>query len=262
MIKLACATLSAEGFEYRDFHRTFEMLPAAGFRHVEFNLWFPETMLPSKVRDLCQRCHAAGLAPVAVHGNGFDLSGEAGLTRDLAHKIRLLEIACELGCDVVSISGVRRGKGGGLDGVIAVLRNLAPAAEELGVRVALENHADNNIENLADYEAILGAIDSPAVGVCIDTGHFDAADVDIGELIDRVGDRVNHIHVKENRGRGKVAFTRFGEGTTDNHHVIRRMIDRGFSGCITCELSPQDRPSTVEDLRTAYEMFRQYETNA
>jgi len=143
--------------------------------------------------------------------------------------------------------------------LFAVLEHLAPVAEELGVRVTLENHAENNIENLADYEAILTAITSPAVGICIDTGHFDAADVDMDELIDRLGERVNHIHVKENRGRGKVAFTRFGEGTTDNHHVIRRMLERGFSGCITCELSPQERPSTVEDLRTAYEMFCQYE---
>lgn len=261
MIKLACATLSAEGFEYHDFKRTFDMLPKAGFRHVEFNLWFPETMQPGRISDLRSRCDAVGLAPAAVHGSGFDTSGADGVTRDLAHKIHLLQIARDLGCDVVAVGGVHRGEGGGLEGIIAILEHLAPAAEKMGVRVALENHAGANLETVADYEAVFEAIASPAVGMCLDTGHFDAADVDMDDLIDRVGDRVNHIHVKENRGRGSVAFTWFGEGTTDNHHVVRRLIDLGFSGCITCELSPQERPSTVDDLRTAYEMFARYESD-
>ena len=58
MIRLACATLSAEGFDYRGFAATFEMLPAAGFKYVEFNLWDSATMLPSTGRDLLERCHA------------------------------------------------------------------------------------------------------------------------------------------------------------------------------------------------------------
>jgi len=40
MIQLACASLSAEGFEDGGFERTFAMIPEAGYAWIEFNLWF------------------------------------------------------------------------------------------------------------------------------------------------------------------------------------------------------------------------------
>lgn len=76
------------------------------------------------------------------------------------------------------------------------------------------------------------------------------------DLIDRCGDRVNHIHIKENREFGKKGFCRFGEGTTDNGGVIQRMMDRGYDGFVTVEISPQgDRPNSLEDLRQPLELF-------
>ncbi len=263
MIKLACATLSCDGFEDNDFVDSFRLLPAIGFKYVEFNCWFPRTVTPQKMRDLKQRSQAADLIPASIHGNNFGGGDRNSITKDVAHKIRLIEAAGELGVSRIGATGYARGTEGGLDAIITTLKEIVPVAEEAGVEIGLENHAGNNLENIDDYEQIFSVIDSPSVGIWLDTGHFDAASVDMDDLIDRLHSRVNHIHVKENMGKGKAAFTRFGQGTTDNHHVINRMLEKGYSGFVTVELSPQKDTSTIfDDLVLARQMFEQYETTS
>jgi sugar phosphate isomerase/epimerase len=72
-------------------------------------------------------------------------------------------------------------------------------------------------------------------------------------LIDRVGVKVNHIHVKENKGKGAVNFVCFGEGDTDHRNVITRLAGIGYEGFVTIEISPRkDRPTTVEDMILAH----------
>jgi len=262
MIGLACATLSCDGFGDTDFVESFRLMPQIGFKYVEFNCWYPRTLTPAKIRDLKARCTSNGLIPISIHGSNFGGEGNEGLSKDTAHKIRLIEAAKELGVTRIGATGSRRGSNGGLDAIITTLKEVAPVAEEYGVEIGLENHANNNLENIDDYERIFEVIDSPNVGIWLDTGHFDAASVDMDDLIDRLYSRINHIHVKENQGKGKADFTRFGEGTTDNFHVIDRMIDKGYSGFITVELSPQKDTSTIfDDLVVAQKMFSHYETS-
>jgi sugar phosphate isomerase/epimerase len=259
VIKLACATLSCDGFGDTDFVESFRLLPQIGFEYVEFNCWYPRTITPTKMRDLKERCHATGLMPASIHGNNFGGGDRNSITKDVAHKLRLMQAARELGVTRIGATGCARGTEGGLEAIITVLHEIAPAAEELGIEIGLENHANNNLENIEDYQRIFAAIDSPNVGIWLDTGHFDAANVDMDDLIDRLHTRVNHIHVKENQGKGKTAFTRFGQGTTDNYHVIDRMLEKGYSGFITVELSPQQDTSTIfDDLVIARQMFEQY----
>ena len=263
MIRLACATLSAEGFGETDFSKTFDLLPRIGFRFVEFNLWHPSSLAPSVLRGLAQRCDAAGLVPVAIHLGG-GLGGDPA--RDFCHKVYAMQAARALGAGLIVTSGGNRGSGGGLEAVIRSLQALSPVAEELGVAISLENHAADNLENLEDYARVFDAIPSRQVGLCIDTGHFEAAGVDLDAVVDRFSGRVNHIHLKENRIFGRKTFSRFGEGSTDNDRLVRRMIDRDYSGVLTIELSPEigeqdGRPFTDADLERPYRMFSVYETD-
>lgn len=260
MIGLACATLSCDGFGDNDFVESFRIMPRVGFRFVEFNCWYPRTITMVKMRDLVGRCRETGLTPIAIHGNGFGGENASDLTRDVAHKIQMMLAARELGCRRIVATGATRGTGGGLAGIITVLREIVAVAEEQDVLICLENHANNNLEKIDDYQHIFDSVDSSHLGICLDTGHFDAASVDIDRLIDRLGTKINHIHVKENLGRGSQNFVRFGQGTTDNHHVVKRMIAGGYTGYITVELSPQKDTSTIpEDLSFARAMFAPYE---
>ncbi len=262
MIGLACATISCDGFGDNDFRASFRIMPEIGFRYIEFNAWYPSAITPAKMRDLKQRCTEHAIFPACLHGMGFGGSNARDLSKDVAHKLRFIDAALEVGCRRISFTGAGRGQEGGLEAIITVLREVAPVAEEKDVLICLENHEGNNLENGDDYARIFDAVDSPNLGICLDTGHFDAAGVDMDALIDRFGLKINHIHVKENNGFGRKEFVRFGQGTTDNFHVVDRMLALGYQGFITVELSPQEDTSTIpDDLRLAKQMFAKYETD-
>ena len=267
MIKLACASLSFDGFGDENYVKAFEMAPKAGYGYIEFNCWYPRTLTPSKMQDIKERCKNNGLLPAALHVSNFGgADNRMEMTKDVCHKIRAMEAAKELGCRRVVATGYQRGQGGGLNAIINCLKEIAPIAEEMDILICLENHANNNIENIEDYQMILDAVPSKNVGICIDTGHFDAANVSMDEVINKFAARINHIHLKENKGMGEKIFTRFGEGTTDNHHIVKRMISLGYEGFLTIELSPEigesdGRPFGINDVILPREMFESYITN-
>jgi sugar phosphate isomerase/epimerase len=244
--------------------KTFANARDAGYRHLELNCWHPRTLTPAKTRDLVARCRDTGLSVGSLHVSSFGGEGSHGLTKDLCHKLRCIAALRELGGTVLCATGAGRGSDGGLDAIVTVLKELMPAAEEAGVLVSLENHASNNLENLDDYRRIFDAVDSPALGICMDTGHFEAASVSLDDLIDELAPRINHIHLKENRTFGMKEFVRFGEGTTDNTGAVERMIGAGYSGYLVIELSPEigatdNRPFTIDDLKKPAAMFSKYE---
>lgn len=264
MIRLSCATLSFDGFGNNNFVETFAKVGEAGYRHLEFNCWYPETLTPAKMRDIRERCRGAGVLPGSIHISSFGGDGHVGVTKDMCHKMRAVDAALELGCRMVSATGVKRGSGGGVDEIVEVLEHVAPYAEEKGVDISLENHAASNLADLDDYGRILDAIRRPNVGICLDTGHFEAEGVRLHDVVEKFGERINHIHLKENRGFGVKEFVRFGEGDTDNTKLVETMIARGYSGYLVIEVSPEigktdGRPFTIDDLRKPYEMFHRYE---
>lgn len=249
MIQIAGATICFDGFDDTDFIHTFELLPKTGIRYIEFNAWFPKNLTPGKLRDMKRRCELTGLVPAVLHGSSFG----GHVTVDVCHKLRMIEAANMLGARRISATGSARGSEGGLEHIIRVLKEIMPYAEETDTLVCLENHAGNNLEFIEDYERIFDAVDSDHLGACLDDGHFDASNVDMDLLIDRVGGKVNHIHVKENRGRGAVDFVCFGEGDTDHRNVITRLAGIGYKGFVTIEISPRrERPTTVEDMVRAH----------
>jgi len=261
MIRLACSTLSVEGFGETSFEKTFSILPGIGYRYIEFNCWYPSALSPAMIRSLKKRCDDSGLIPVAIHLNN-GIGGE--LIKDFSHKVWAMEAVRLLGAERIVSSGLKR-SAEGLAEAITSLKALVPVAEDMGMLICLENHKDNVLETIEDYRRVFDAIGSKQVGLCIDTGHFDASGVDMDALIDEFSSRVNHIHLKENKGKGEKRFARFGEGTTDNHHIIKRMVSLGYSGYLSVELSPEiseggdSRPFTLEDVALPYRLFSVYE---
>jgi sugar phosphate isomerase/epimerase len=259
MIGLACSSVSCDGFGDNNFVSTFAILPQVGFRYVEFNCWHPQDLTPKNIRNLRRRCEAAGLTPIAVYGSSFGGNNNHELSKDVGHKLNMIDAACTLGCHRIVATGAGRGQAGGLEAIITVLREITSYAEEKGVLICLENHANNNLATIEDYETVFSAITSHNVGLCIDTGHFDAANVDLDAVIERLGYRTNHIHVKEAAERGVEKFVRFGEGVTDNRNVIEQMLARGFNGYVSVELAIEDKSNLMADISNPFARFQQYD---
>lgn len=239
MLKMAVSTLTFDGFGNNDFTQTFRFAGAAGYQRIEFNCWHPQTLTPAKMRELKRRCEKADLMPISLHVTAFGGSTNDLLTANVCHKIRAMEAAAELGCRRVVASCMERNSGGGLAAVIEELKVLAPIAADIDVLLCLENHCNNVLENEQDYHEIFQAVQSDHIGMCIDTGHFDAAGVNMERIIEQFSDKINHIHLKENNGFGIKRFCRFGEGTTDIPGVVKTLLDKGYSGYMSVELSPE-----------------------
>lgn len=260
MIELACATLSAEGFADSNFEKTFALIPAAGFRALEVNLWFGRMLLPDTVARLAARCQDTGMRVAAVLAPGLGAS-RARTDVDVGHKLHVMDVMARLGCKRLVMGGTPNGRGGSLEAIMETLVLLVPEAARRGITLCLENHHNFTLDRIEDFETLCARFPDPHVGVCVDTGHFEASGIALDEVIDRLGDRINHLHVKENRTFGKKDFCWFGEGPTPNAHVIERMLARGYDGCVTVEQSPQpDRAVAVDDLARPFAMFARYAT--
>ena len=260
MIGLACSTVSCDGFGNNRFLRSFQVMPKVGFQFVEFNCWHPSDILPSNIARLKMSCAEAGITPISIYGSSIGGEDTEQITKDVAHKLRMMEAALELGCHRIVATGYPTGKGGGLDAVITVLKEIIPFAEEKGILICLENHANNSLETIADYDRVFETLSSPNIGFCVDTGHIEAAGIQLSDVAAHFPTKINHIHVKEAEKFGVEKFVRFGEGVTDNNRFIETMVDIGYSGYISVELAIPDKSNVIQDLTVAYDKFHQYET--
>lgn len=256
-VQLAIATICLDGFGDENFENAFEIIPQTGIKNVEFNVWYPRNITPSGLASIQQRCYENGLKPISLQGTSF---GD-NVLKDVTHKLWLMEKAKELGCRRVKFTGSGRGKAGGLDNVIEVLKHLAPAAEEMDVLIAVENHANNNIENMEDYDRIFDAVDSSHVGMCLDMGHFDGASVDNFEVIERFHEKINHVDIKDVVAFGTYKSVPYGSGVTKGEQIVQALIDQGYSGYLVIEQAPpREGLELVAEMRRIKTIFDQYES--
>lgn len=257
-VEMAIATITCDGFGDMNFERAFEVIPKLPFKNVEFNCWHARNLTPQGIDSIRERCKKYGLTPVCIQGSSFGASGN--IIKDVTHKLWNMEAARQLGCRRVKFTGAGRGSEGGLDAIIEVLKELAPAAEEMDMLILVENHANNNLESIGDYDRVFNAIPSRHIGLCMDNAHFDGANVDLMDVVDRFHERILHIDLKETERKGIHKVVRFGEGVTNNVGVIERMLGHGYEGYLLVEMAPPlDLQTLHADLTKAYELFSKYE---
>ncbi|MEZ4701244.1 MAG: sugar phosphate isomerase/epimerase family protein [Rhodothermales bacterium] len=257
-VALAIATICLDGFGDEDFAPAFRLVPQIGVRNVEFNVWYPRNLTPTGIDRIRERCYTNGLKPICLQGTAFGGNG----VRDVTHKLWLMEQARALGCRRVKFTGERRPDDNtkALDQVIATLKELAPAAEDLDVLVLVENHANNVLENIDDYARIFDAVPSRHVGMCQDTGHFDGARVNNFEVVERFHERILHIDLKDTIAFGTYKTVNYGTGATDVSGIVRANLAHGYSGYLLIEQAPPLNPETlVADMVRARELFSRFE---
>ena len=259
-MELAIATICVDGFANRHHEPSFKIIPSLGFKNVEFNLWYPDVITPSYMRSLKQRCAETGLTPISLQGVGFGGEGNGGISKDIAHKLVLMDGCRTLGCHIVKCTGARRGREGGLKSVIEVCKELAPVAEEWGMLVVLENHANNVIERIEDYDEIFSAIDSPNIGMCLDTGHFEGVGIKLADVVERFHERILHVDLKDCKTFGEGHNTvPFGEGVTDFDAFLKLLKARDYAGYFVVEQAwNQPQGPWRENLRKSYGLFQPY----
>ncbi len=132
------------------------------------------------------------------------------------------------------------------------LRPVAEHAEKEGVRLLIEPEPGLLIEKADQFLELMRYVDSPAVGLNFDIGHFYCVGDDPPATVHRLAPYIRHFHLED------IAATRVhhhlipGEGAIDFAATLEAIRAIGYDGWVTIELYPYvDDPDAA--ARTAYE---------
>jgi len=167
--------------------------------------WVPEYD-PADVVAAAARIGFSGYEPAA-------LSGPGALVAEQAASLGLVCPARFVGLSLADADAARAHARAALDDLLALggrvlmigvesignpqpLVELAEGCAEAGVVAAIHPELGAPVATAASVEELLAA--SPALAVCVDTGHFWAAgDRDPPELVRRWEGRIAHVHLKD-----------------------------------------------------------------
>lgn len=117
----------------------------------------------------------------------------------LCQRLGITTVRCTLSsvlCGDRSTIGGLEGWQRHLDQKIACLKEIAPIAEDAGVRIGVENHQD---ATSADLVYLCQSVDSPNVGVTLDTGNPLAVAEDPVLFAQTILPYLVHVHLKDYR---------------------------------------------------------------
>jgi sugar phosphate isomerase/epimerase len=129
---------------------------------------------------------------------------------------------------------------------------LSAVAAERGVRIAVENmfplrvrgrsiarfHARQSLEDLEGFP-----------DVTLDTSHLAVAGLDPVETLSRLGDRLAHVHLSNNAGKGWDSHLPLDQGVLDLGRFLEALATRGFEGAISLEIDLRSHLDDDQALR-------------
>jgi D-psicose/D-tagatose/L-ribulose 3-epimerase len=119
-----------------------------------------------------------------------------------------------------------------IDAIVAGLAQAGRRAADSGIRFGVEplNRFETDICNTTRHALeIVGRVDSPSVGVMLDTFHMNMEEFDLADAIRQAGSRLVHFQANENN-RGFV-----GSGHIDWPAIARALRDVSYRGPIVLE---------------------------
>jgi sugar phosphate isomerase/epimerase len=130
--------------------------------------------------------------------------------------------------------------------VADALGAVAPAAERLGVTVALETH-DAFCKGV-DVAAVMAQVNSPAIGAIWDVHHPYRMGESIETTWQLLGPRVKHVHIKDARLRadGSWQLVLLGEGEVPCRQVVELLDRAGYAGYLAVEWEKKWHPEIEE----------------
>lgn len=144
--------------------------------------------------------------------------------------------------------------------------------DKYGLKLAYHHHLMMVAETFDEISDMIGAA-GPEAGLLLDTGHAAAAGFDYARLIERFGDRIAHIHLKDVRKvvRAEVQskdlsfndsvrsgmFTVPGDGMIDFAPIVRFVKDSGYAGWLVVEAEQDPAVAAPKEYAaTAFEFIQ------
>jgi sugar phosphate isomerase/epimerase len=227
------------GYEYIEpmVHLGRELMSEAGYFHTVS--MFDD---PYRIKEACDK---AGLKM-----SGLQSHGPLGRPEVHGEYIKLaIRVAAEIGAPVINTDeGIKAKWTTEEEDHVLIkytLQEAAFVAERRGILIGLEPHAQYS-KTPDGLDRIYNLVDSPSIGINMDTGNAYLAGQDVYAWLERVADRLVHLHAKDisvehaEAERGKVTGTPVGCACGDGVIDWARVID------IVKNKTPRDIVFSVE----------------
>lgn len=245
---------SSAAFFARPLPWTFQLAAECGYRGVEVMVTKdPESQDPEGIRALAEEF---GLTVGALHAPCLLLTRKVWGTDPIGKIDRSVEVAADADIPVVVVHPPYRWQRAFRRWLVEDLPSLE---ERTGVAVAVENMfpvrvagRDVTFHSNQDLEALDGL-----PHLVLDTSHAAVAKHDLIDVRRLFGDRLRHVHLSDNAGRGWDSHLPPGDGVLDLDAFLEDLAVSGFGGAVSLEVDL--RPALGHEDRLATTMVRMRE---
>jgi sugar phosphate isomerase/epimerase len=258
MMKLALCTTTPEvpvavpvALLAGSFTERLDQAVALGCDGLEFMVLDPDQVDARQIKKEMDRRDLE----IAALGTGAQLftDGISLLARDaeterraFARFEKLAELTSVWGAPLVTIGSFRGklawGDENARQHLVKTLRRCAEAAQDQGVRVALEplnRYEADFINTGAEGMALVQEIDHPAFGLLLDTFHMNIEEPQMDDAIRTVADRLWHVHLGDSNRLPP------GQGHLDFALVVDTLREIGYDGYLSAELLAKPDPGAA-----------------
>ena len=253
---LSCTTCSTRLPGREEIQECFKLAPKIGYKAWGAQsplFWWPGMIHWADIGLMNSRAAASGLSHCTeVYGAAIPTTSIVDAQNAAVYRAQLCAVAVKMSSPLLVITGRPR-KEGGHTATIAGLQALLLLIKDMPIKLALEPHFGSQIQLIEDYDAIFGQIESPQVGITLDSGHFHAAGVDWKRLIQRYPGRIYNFHVKDHIGEQSVPL---GRGEVDLRGYIQALDGIDYHGALAVELEVADPENLPQYCAEAYTYLR------
>ncbi len=255
---LSCTTCALRAPHKDEISETFKYAPAAGYKYwgtAGPALWTPfiGAWLDAE-RIKAEAAKVGLLGCTEVYSPQIITKSVEEAIKSADPIIAQAEYTVRMDCPYLVITGGRRVEGtDGLVASVAGLKELLSRIADMPIKVALEPHYFSQFQDIKDYDYIFDQIDSPQLGITVDTGHLYWAKVDTPAFIRKYAPKIWNVHLKDHKGPQSVAI---GAGEIDIKAIISALHEIDYEGALALEIEPEDTENLPRYVAESYPLLR------